>query len=347
MVTLGCGSETTDLTTSNTPPADLDPTDLVVESDGKQDSLGFNPNLLIDDAVFVDYEYMTEEDVQAFLENTPYGRRSYLADYESDGQLTSKLIIEAARKHHINPLVFLVKLQVEMALISKRSTPTTFQLNHAMGCGCPDGLLCHQALAGFGSQINCAGAMFRSYLDDIEENGSTISGWKPHGSKNTSDHLTVTPKNSATAALYTYTPWVLSGTGGNWLFWNIHRKYSRAILKSRPNHRWIGGPCTKNEECAYDGGICLGKTLLRNGTCSLSCDRLCPDSSQAYTASTFCIDLGTALDNEPAGYCVAHCDPSLFPENEGCPQEQKCVESVRFGDDSETQRSVCIREHLL
>ena len=36
---------------------------------------------------------------------------------------------------------------------------------------------------------------------------------------------TVTPANHATASLYAYTPWVLVGRGGNWLVWNISKKY--------------------------------------------------------------------------------------------------------------------------
>jgi len=347
VICIGCGAETTETTPIKGQPAGLDPQDLVVESQGKHDSIIFDQNNLIDNAVFVDHEYMTEEEIQQFLEHTPYNRRSYLADYPADGKLASELIFETAEKYRINPLVLLVKLQVEMALIGKQTTPTTYQLNHALGCGCPDGLLCIQALSGFDAQLDCAGAVFRSYLDDIEELGATVSGWKPNKSKKTSDELTVTPKNAATAALYTYTPWVLRGTGGNWLFWNVHRKYSRAILKSRPNHRWVGGPCKKDEECAYDGGTCLGNSLLQEGTCSMTCDMLCPDSSQAYTASTFCVDLGTSLDNTAAGYCVSHCNTSLFPDNDGCPEKHNCVETPRFGDDSDATQWVCIRESLL
>ena len=36
-----------------------------------------------------------------------------------------------------------------------------------------------------------------------------------------------TPANHATATLYAYTPWVLVGSGGTWLAWNVTRKYER------------------------------------------------------------------------------------------------------------------------
>ena len=43
----------------------------------------------------------------------------------------------------------------------------------------------------------------------------------------TLDPRSVTPANHATASLYAYTPWVLVGTGGTWLAWNVTRKYIR------------------------------------------------------------------------------------------------------------------------
>ena len=36
--------------------------------------------------------------------------------------------------------------------------------------------------------------------------------------------------NHATASLYAYTPWVLVNTGGNWLVWNITRKYEQHAI---------------------------------------------------------------------------------------------------------------------
>ena len=59
--------------------------DLQPFTDGKSDQYGFNPEYLIEDDVFVDAYYLTAEQLQVFLEDTPYGRRSFLADYsESD-----------------------------------------------------------------------------------------------------------------------------------------------------------------------------------------------------------------------------------------------------------------------
>ena len=51
--------------------------------------------------------------------------------------------------------------------------------------------------------------------------------WRKGTARRTLDPRTVTPANDATAALYAYTPWVLVGTGGTWLAWNVTRKYVR------------------------------------------------------------------------------------------------------------------------
>jgi hypothetical protein len=42
----------------------------------------------------------------------------------------------------------------------------------------------------------------------------TVSGWARNRTKTTQDDISVTPKNAATAALYTYTPWVGEAGGG-------------------------------------------------------------------------------------------------------------------------------------
>jgi MYXO-CTERM domain-containing protein len=42
----------------------------------------------------------------------------------------------------------------------------------------------------------------------------TVSGWSRGKTKDTEDGMTILPKNAATAALYTYTPWVGEAGGG-------------------------------------------------------------------------------------------------------------------------------------
>ena len=90
--------------------------------------------------------------------------------------------------------------------------------------GCPDtgpARACYApAGAGASGGMYCQNC-FESAWTVSTKRAPTIGGWAPGRSKLTSEGLSVTPYNSATAALYTYTPWVLTGTGGNWLFWNV------------------------------------------------------------------------------------------------------------------------------
>ncbi|MBW2458924.1 MAG: hypothetical protein JRI68_30780 [Deltaproteobacteria bacterium] len=79
-----------------------------------------------------------------------------------------------------------------------------------MGCGCPDYQNCIEALRGFDKQVACAAERFRTYLTEQDESGATIAGWKVGKAKKTLDGYWVTPKSRATAAIYTYTPWVSS-----------------------------------------------------------------------------------------------------------------------------------------
>ena len=51
--------------------------------------------------------------------------------------------------------------------------------------------------------------------------------WVAGRGRRTLDKIWVVPGNHATASLYAYTPWVLRGSGGNWLVWNVTRKMER------------------------------------------------------------------------------------------------------------------------
>jgi len=171
--------------------------------------VAFNKNLVLEDLELTDWQSMTTAEVQAFLEVTPYGWRSVLADHVSNGVSAAESFILAAQTHHINPLVLLTRVQLEQSLIGKQ-TATQTALNWAMGCGCPDNQACNPAYKGFDKQIACSASRFRSYLDDIAATGKTVSGWGPNITKTSLEGSSVTPQNAATAAIYTYTPWVSS-----------------------------------------------------------------------------------------------------------------------------------------
>jgi len=330
---------------------DVSPEDLMIFDTGKADGNIFNPERLIEDHIFVDTHFMSASDVKAFLEWTPYNKTSFLAYHTDDGMTAAEMIVKAAQDYSINPLILLVKLQVESSLIAKTQPPSTYVLERSMGCGCQDDNPgCHGAPKGLYEQLVCASSLFRKYMDNLESSGETWTGWGVGIAKKTSEDQWITPENHSTAALYTYTPWVLEGQGGNWLFWNVYRKYAHFILKTRPNHRWIGGPCESNETCAYEGGLCDTSFVqedpvtgtFSSGFCTQACDRLCPDTYTVYNAFTFCVDLAhpDVLEAQ-TGFCVPQCDMALFPDNNGCAQGFECMTQQRFNE-AEVTRQVCM-----
>ena len=171
---------------------------------------------------------MDAEAIQQFLSSTPYGNKSRLATYSSGGMTAAQAIAAAAEKYHINPLAILVRAQMEQSLIAK-TNPSDKALNYAFGCGCPDGGSCSTQWKGFHKQAECMAGHMRDYLDDQAGGGETIAGWKVGKAKKTLDPSWVTPKNKATAALYTYTPWVGSSGFGNLSHFKIWKNFAAAV----------------------------------------------------------------------------------------------------------------------
>jgi hypothetical protein len=191
----------------------------------------FDRNDVLSDEALNDKDAMSVSKIQEFLEKTPYDKRSVLADYEENGKSAAEILHASSLKYGINPLVMLVRLQMEQGLIAK-TTASTYTLSIAFGCGCPHATaLCNgpngASYRGFANQSECAAGTLRRQVDKASTPKGTISGWKVAEPKRTSDGISVTPKNGATAALYTYTPWVgqagggKQGVGGASLHWQI------------------------------------------------------------------------------------------------------------------------------
>jgi hypothetical protein len=300
--------------------------------------------MIMTDAVFTDADFLTAEDIQAFFEETPYGQRSFLANHQTGGKSVADALYDAAQTYQINPLVLLVKLQVESSLVFQTHPIDRFVLDRAMGCGCPDGdPQCSRAYLGLNNQINCAARLFRKYLDNLETNAQTISGWGLNLPKMSADSIQVTPANFSTAALYTYTPWVLPGTGGNWLFWNVMRRFSRKLLADKRNHRWIGGLCETESDCGYPGAICAPTDALATvGICTMECDGVCPDSQQAFTDATFCAKADVMGLPELKGVCVSRCSSARTTQS--CNGGLECGLIDRVNDDSGQFSGCAIQE---
>jgi hypothetical protein len=136
----------------------------------------FDPNKLIDDAVFSDTQtFGSAAGIQQFLQN----KGSLLADTSAQfltqlkepqdsayktklndpqpnlGRLRSaaELIWDASRKTGINPQVILVTLQKEQSLITGRPTNLQRALDIALGFGCPDSGGCDASFTTFYAQL--------------------------------------------------------------------------------------------------------------------------------------------------------------------------------------------------
>lgn len=194
--------------------------------DGKGDGVSavFNKNEVVGDDVFLDNGYMSVAEVQMFFEQSPYRNRSWLADFSVNGMTAAEAVVAAATQEGIHPLMLLTRMQVEASLVSKTVKPSPYRIDKALGCGCPDGGNCASQYRGFDKQLVCGAKILRRWYD------ASIAGtgqWEKDSTRRTLDPTSVTPRNHATASLYAYTPWVLVGRGGNWLVWNVTRKYVR------------------------------------------------------------------------------------------------------------------------
>ncbi len=183
----------------------------------------FNKNYLINDNVFVDYNSMSENDIELFLKE----KGSILARYKQNGIPASRIIFDAAQKYRINPKVILTTLQKEEALITLKSY-SSYAINFAMGFHRP---------SDFKSQVYGGTKLLRDGYDFL----AAKYGWKvgvPHRTEDNPKYVNniVVPGNKATASLYLYTPYIggyytSSGSyiGGNYNFVKIF-------------NRWFGDP---------------------------------------------------------------------------------------------------------
>jgi hypothetical protein len=297
--------------TDHDEPLDFEPVE------GKADGVSevFNQNLVVEDAFFTASNALTPAQIQAFLESTPYGKRSFLADEMVGGRKFSEVLVEVAQGREINPIMLLSRLQVEKSLVAKTSRPSGNAVDFAMGCGCPDNQPCNEAYRGIDKQLDCAANTLRTHYD------GSVAGtgqWRVGKTKNTLDPTAITPQSHATASLYAYTPWVLVGSGGNWLVWNITKRYAAALaiqVPAGPQPGFVGSPCTEDLEslpeeqqasyatCEFsasgESGFCYPFTTPAGedlGVCSLMCAGYCPDQG---SVTTFCAELEAG-----AGFCV-------------------------------------------
>ncbi|MFA6194534.1 MAG: hypothetical protein WC719_02165 [Patescibacteria group bacterium] len=177
-------------------------------------------------------------------------------NYDCEGVTLSDTPTEAEKKAKcrqittVNPKFLLVLLQKEASLVTDNS-PAQSHLDWATGYGCPDSWVCNPYYKGFGKQVNSASLQFLAYLKEPERYSFKVGQTyiakdkygilKPiakainDGDYNTimasPDHVSVTPENLATAALYNYTPHVFNGNYNTYSFGILISRKSRASTR--------------------------------------------------------------------------------------------------------------------
>ncbi len=183
---------------------------------------------IISDGVFFDNSTMTAADIDSFFrskvgscqsgytclkdyrQNTPNRAGDNYCNGYSGGanESAATIIYKVAQACGINPQVFIVMLQKEQGLIT-HTWPSQWRYDMALGQGCPDTAPCDPNFAGFFYQIYGAGRQMNIYAEgkwftyyapgkmwNIRFNPNAACGSAP-----------VYVENTATAALYYYTPY--------------------------------------------------------------------------------------------------------------------------------------------
>jgi hypothetical protein len=306
----------------------------VLQSSDLVGSGSFSPDEIVASAPMQDEGTLDATKLAAFLHTTPYGRSSFLAEYSSHGVSSVSAILAAARASTINPLVFLVRAEMDQGLVGSASYPSpASRVEYAFGCGCAAPGDCDPAYAGFDVQVSCLGAVLRESLDAVAAHGKTDGGWGPGATGTTIDGVQVTPKDDSTASLYQYTPVVAQGQpGGNWLFWNLWQKYASALAYTGPatgGSGWIGDACSTGATCSYEGTAGTCATQFPGGLCTLACTSSCP--SATGQAQAFCADFGAQ-----GGFCLAVCNVA----DPQCRPGYTCQSVKQVGDTTSSQ-DVC------
>lgn len=276
--------------------------DFEVVGGGSADGVAssFDRNSVLTDGFFTDTSMITSAGMQSFLESTPYSSRSWLASYTVDGASAASAIVSAARAEGLNPVLLVARMQVEKSLVSRSSRPSTSVIDAALGCGCPDGGSCSAAYRGLSKQLACAARTLRRHYDGSRDGTGT---WRAGRTRRSLDGLSVTPRNHATASLYAYTPWVLVGSGGNWLVWNITRRFYNHM-----SDRGLLEPDEPLGECSVDGvaGSCIPVSDCPSYT-HVTTPGHCPGSSAIRCCTPVLCESGGRT-----GQCtaVADCDGS-------------------------------------
>ncbi|MBM7480366.1 hypothetical protein ACFP63_09870 [Oerskovia jenensis] len=208
--------------------------------------VGFNPGMIISDAIFYDSNAMSAGSVQSFLNSTGSGcvasaGNVCIKDYRETtptrpatslckggysgggSESAAEIIAKVSRACGINPQVLLVTLQKEQGLITASAGKSAATYARALGFGCPDnvGGWCDPQYAGFTNQVYSAAQQFQRYAANptgYAHRAGTVNQVRYHPNASCGSSA-VFIENQATAGLYNYTPYqpnaaaLAAGTG--------------------------------------------------------------------------------------------------------------------------------------
>lgn len=236
----------------------------------------FDPGYLISDELFFNSGLASESDVNSLIQaqgascTSTAGNPGCLKHYRMDtptraadaycgqysgaaNETAAAVITRVGGACGINPQVLAVLIQKESSLLT-RNNPSASAYRIATGYGCPDTAACDTRYYGFFNQVYSAARQFKIYAA-IPQSFNYRAGrdnsiaWNPSAACGRS---TVFIRNTATAALYNYTPYRpnqaalnnLYGTGdacssyGNRNFWRIFTD-------------WFGSPTISRQAIAF------------------------------------------------------------------------------------------------
>lgn len=272
---------------------------------------------LLEDSELEGDQLVTAAQIQKLLED----EGSALAGFVEDGRSAAQWIVGESIAQGISPVYMVARIETESGLV--RSGTLDYVLS-ATGCGCPDGQACDPSVAELGLQVRCAAELARSYLADIDATNETISGWGVGFGKYSLEGCWVEPQTRATAALYTYTPWVgayatcgTSEWGGSSLVAVLTREFAEAL----PAPSEDACPAGDGDYCGGNGiegdvdtlYTCRGGALTVKQTCAAGCypkptgqNDECVDRTQTCTAGDglYCGNNGIVGDPDTLYRCA-------------------------------------------
>lgn len=235
----------------------------------------FNPGYIISDYAMFNGAAMTQDEIQAFLDEKigvclngkclnvlSVPTRSRVADpmcsaYSgSASESIARIIFKVQVACGVSAKVILVTLQKEQGLITDKA-PTDTELRKAMGYSCPDTAPCNPSFAGIADQLYWGARAFDRYTMPPGTGPGTPFftnfNWFPVGRplavqyhpNSACGSKTITIRNKATASLYYYTPYQpnaaalanLYGTGNSCSSYG-NRNFWRLYTD------WFGSPTT-------------------------------------------------------------------------------------------------------